>query len=36
VVVLKVFAKKSRATPKRVIDTCSKRLDAYRRILREE
>ena len=30
VVVLEVFAKKTRATPKKVIDACTTRLSAYR------
>ena len=30
VLILEVFSKKSRQTPKRVMDTCKKRLSAYR------
>jgi len=31
IVILEVFAKKSRATPQSVIETCRNRLSAYRR-----
>ena len=33
VVILDVFAKTSRTTPKTVIDTCTKRLRQYRKIM---
>ena len=36
VVILDVFQKKTRTTPKRVIDTARKRLREYQRIVREE
>ena len=36
IVILEVFEKKSRATPKHVIDTCKKRLRLYRRVARED
>jgi len=31
IVILEVFSKKTQATPKRVIETCQKRLEVYRR-----
>ncbi len=30
IVILEVFSKKTRATPKRVVETCRKRLQAFR------
>ena len=36
IVILEVFAKKTRATPMDVIETCRKRLAAYRRLRAEE
>lgn len=36
IVILEVFQKKSRATPKQVIDVAKKRLRAYNRIARED
>ena len=35
VAILEVFSKKTRATPRRVIDTCRKRLAQYKNIMRE-
>jgi len=36
IVILEVFQKKSRTTPKQVIDVAKKRLRAYYRIIRED
>jgi phage-related protein len=36
VVILEVFQKKSRATPKQVIEAARKRLNAYRRVIRRD
>lgn len=36
IVILEVFQKKSRATPKQVIDIARKRLRAYQRVTRED
>lgn len=36
IVILEVFAKKTRATPIHVIETCRKRLAAYRRVSAQE
>ena len=36
IVILEVFQKQSRATPKHVIDTTRKRLRAYRRAIQED
>ena len=36
IVILEVFQKKSRTTPKKVIDVAKKRLRAYYRIIRED
>ena len=36
IVILEVFQKKSRTTPKRIIDVARKRLRAYHRIVRED
>lgn len=36
IVILEVFAKKTRATPQDVIDTCRRRLAAYRRAMQQE
>ena len=35
VAILEVFSKKTRATPRRVIDTCGKRLAQYKDIMGE-
>ena len=35
VVILEVFGKKTRATPKHVVDICKKRLASYRAIVKE-
>ena len=36
IVILEVFEKKSRTTPKQVIETCKKRLRRYRDLVRED
>ncbi len=36
IVVLEMFEKGSRKTPKQVMDVCRKRIRAYRRLVREE
>jgi phage-related protein len=36
IVILEVFQKKSRATPKQVVEITRKRLRAYQRVIREE
>lgn len=35
IVVLEVFSKKTKTTPKRVIDTCKARIKSYERVLKE-
>ncbi len=36
IVIVEVFAKKTRATPKKTIETCRARLRAYDRLIRDE
>ena len=36
IVIVEVFAKKSRATPKKTIETCRARLKAYDRLMKDE
>lgn len=35
IVILEVFEKKSRTTPKRVLETCKRRLRRYQQVMRE-